>query len=754
MKPVNTFLFAILLLLITNCGQAQSIQLIPTQVKRIAKTSQLWGHIKYFHPYLTNKSINWEEAFIQNIDKVISSGSSDEFAEAIQKMLDELNDPSTKVILKNTSQAKKDSTKYPQIKFLNDSILLVSVRDYNDLENFYYCLEQFSTLKEKIPISNGLVFDLRSHSDIGGTKGYLAYYFENINSCFSDSEIQLPGLKARFHDGFVPETGGTSGGYYSGEYTKDKKVVSPAEIATNQKVVFIANKYSEIPMIAVGLQKAGKAIILSTETLNDASVVETASFELEEGVNVNIRLNQLSDGFDLKTDYLLPENISDNDIIKISSKYINGEKIDLPIGSKSNKTIVEKKNKQSKEIGNYPDKANRLLAAAKIWTVIDYFFAYKELMNDDWEQVLIKSIPRIAIAADSMQYHLAIAEMYKHIQDGHGYINSSVLSEYFGAASPPITIRFIENLPVVTYNFPDSIHKVKDIEVGDIVLEIDGENALNRAKRYANYISASNEPTHYNYVSYRLLNGEDSSFVKLKIKNKNNKLKTVQLHRNTSFYKYARQHGKGRSHQAIFRLINKDIGYADLDRLKSDMVDKMFEEFKNTKAIIFDMRGYPNGTAWTIAPHLTNKKNVIAANFRRYKPMNMRATTEGMESMAIFNQTIPEPKPPYYKGKTYMLIDERTQSQAEHTGLFFEAANGTKFIGSQTAGANGDVTNFIIPGKITLYFSGHDVRHADGRQLQKTGLVPDVKVKPTIKGIREGKDEVLDKALEIVGKEI
>ena len=52
-----------------------------------------------------------------------------------------------------------------------------------------------------------------------------------------------------------------------------------------------------------------------------------------------------------------------------------------------------------------------------------------------------------------------------------------------------------------------------------------------------------------------------------------------------------------------------------------------------------------------------------------------------------------------------MLIDERTQSQAEHTGLFFEAANQTKFIGSQTAGANGDVTRFKIPGNVTLSFS-------------------------------------------------
>jgi len=104
-----------------------------------------------------------------------------------------------------------------------------------------------------------------------------------------------------------------------------------------------------------------------------------------------------------------------------------------------------------------------------------------------------------------------------------------------------------------------------------------------------------------------------------------------------------------------------------------------------------------------------------------------------------------------YTGRTVMLIDERTLSQAEHTGLFFEAANGTVFIGSPTMGANGDVTSFVIPGGITISFTGHDVRHADGRQLQRVGLQPVLTVLPTIAGIRAGRDEVLEQAHRFLG---
>jgi C-terminal processing protease CtpA/Prc len=100
-----------------------------------------------------------------------------------------------------------------------------------------------------------------------------------------------------------------------------------------------------------------------------------------------------------------------------------------------------------------------------------------------------------------------------------------------------------------------------------------------------------------------------------------------------------------------------------------------------------------------------------------------------------------------YRGPTVMLIDERAMSLAEHTGLWFEAANGTKFIGSNSAGANGDTTVLVLPGEIFVVFTGHDVRHADGRQLQRIGLVPDVAIRPTIEGIRAGRDEVLEGAI-------
>ena len=168
----------------------------------------------------------------------------------------------------------------------------------------------------------------------------------------------------------------------------------------------------------------------------------------------------------------------------------------------------------------------------------------------------------------------------------------------------------------------------------------------------------------------------------------------------------------------------------------------MFETIHDTKALILDMRGYPNGTAWAIAPRL----NVKAAKLGPLFSPNLviGGNTEMQSLRATFAQSMPQgdAKPPY-RGKVLMLINEETQSQAEHSGLMFEAACDMAYVGSESAGSNGDVTKVVLPGNLTVQFTGQGVRHADGRQLQRKGLQPDVPVKPTLNGLRSGRDEVL-----------
>ena len=56
----------------------------------------------------------------------------------------------------------------------------------------------------------------------------------------------------------------------------------------------------------------------------------------------------------------------------------------------------------------------------------------------------------------------------------------------------------------------------------------------------------------------------------------------------------------------IYGVLPSGLGYMDLARLTPADVDKAFQAVAKTPGLIFDMRGYPNGTAWAIAPYLAS----------------------------------------------------------------------------------------------------------------------------------------------------
>ena len=279
-----------------------------------------------------------------------------------------------------------------------------------------------------------------------------------------------------------------------------------------------------------------------------------------------------------------------------------------------------------------------------------------------------------------------------------------------------------------------------DVRPGDVITKIDGEPYQQRADELRKHISASTPQSMTNRVMAQLLRGPSGSVIRVTLQRGNEPEREVSLTRVNGLRFNPYRTGE------VFRLLNPKIGYVDLEKLTNAQVDAMFDQFKDTDAIIMDMRGYPQGTAWSVAPRLAEKQAVVAALFRRNFVRPDMSEDTGIMSLT-FEQRIPSTNKPRYQGRTVMLIDDRAISQSEHSGLFYRAANGTKFIGSPTTGANGDVTFFNAPGGIRINFSGHDVRWPDGKQLQRAGLTPDIEVRPTIAGIQAGRDEVLDRAI-------
>ena len=212
-----------------------------------------------------------------------------------------------------------------------------------------------------------------------------------------------------------------------------------------------------------------------------------------------------------------------------------------------------------------------------------------------------------------------------------------------------------------------------------------------------------------------------------------------------------------RSATSVARELPDGIGYIDLDRANKATLDSALQKFNATRALILDARGMGRGSAnqtATLAAFVqrvstqlsavVGKQTVRLASAPCFSVAPMQSSCA--QERRQFDDVISVESLSRYKGRTVLLIDERTQGAFEQFGLALESVAGTTFIGSPSAGASGALTAVSLPGQLTATFSGSEIRHADGRQLQRVGLTPQVDVRPTVKGIRAGTDEVLDRA--------
>ncbi|MNG01065.1 Peptidase family S41 [compost metagenome] len=168
-------------------------------------------------------------------------------------------------------------------------------------------------------------------------------------------------------------------------------------------------------------------------------------------------------------------------------------------------------------------------------------------------------------------------------------------------------------------------------------------------------------------------------------------------------------------------------------------MDKLF----HTKAIVFDMRNYPNGTNYEISKYLNSKETPFAKY--TYPDLTYPGRFIWTESDACGSDN-----PNYYRGRVIVLVNEYSISQSEWATMSFQTAANTTVIGSQTAGADGNVCHIDFVKDYEAPFSGVGVYYPDGKETQRIGIIPDIEVKPTIIGIQQGRDEVLERAIQFI----
>lgn len=408
-----------------------------------------------------------------------------------------------------------------------------------------------------------------------------------------------------------------------------------------------------------------------------------------------------------------------------------------------------------------PDVGYRLLSLYRFWNIIQYFFPYKHLISnkllnnaspgdamssEDWNRVLSEFIPVFVNARDSLSYRLAALSLIGHIHDTHANVwgDQIIQKHYKGDYYAPVQTKFIESQWVVTNYYNDSLATLSDLRRGDVIRTIDGVPVATVIRERQPYYPASNEPTRLRDIGRDLLRGH-SNTVQLTIDRdgqpltltlNRHTLSETKLNRNIDYSSYPKD--------SCYQLLHPDIGYLFLGNIKSDGLPQIMRTFKGTKGLLIDLRCYPSDfVVFSLGKYLTTPTPFV------------KFTAGSIQTPGLFAWQFPlkvgqRGVDDVYTGKVVILVNEETQSSAEYHTMAFQQAPGAIVLGSTTAAADGNVSPFELPGGLRTMISGIGVNYPDGRETQRVGVGVDVEMHPIRQGIKEGRDELLEKAIALI----
>lgn len=391
----------------------------------------------------------------------------------------------------------------------------------------------------------------------------------------------------------------------------------------------------------------------------------------------------------------------------------------------------------------FDDDGFKLLSLYRYWNMIHYFFPNKHLTDKDWRQVLKEYIPIFVNAKSKLEYELACIQLIGEINDTHGftYLGFNNVQNIRGKFYPPFKVEFIENQLVVTDYYNLELKTIAKLNIGDVITAIDRKPIQAIIDSVSVYYPASNMVAKMRDISKDILRSNKKDISVDYISNDQIHQHRLPLYKkenlNMEWYKWCTDKS--------YKLIKPHIGYIDLGSIKKEDIPMIKEISKDTKGVIIDIRNYPS----EFVPFLLGSYFVSSTTaFVKFSNFNIDNVGEFSFSKAV---EIPKGEETY-KGKLVVLVNETTQSQAEYTAMAFRAGANTTILGSTTAGADGNVSSIYLPGGLSTYISGICVYYPDGTETQRVGIIPDVEIKPTIKGIKQGRDELLERAIELINK--
>jgi C-terminal processing protease CtpA/Prc len=412
-----------------------------------------------------------------------------------------------------------------------------------------------------------------------------------------------------------------------------------------------------------------------------------------------------------------------------------------------------------------PSREERIYSLALIWREMAYNFVFPEKLQYAHLDSLYRAyLPKVEQAQSGYEYFRVLCAFMAHFNDAHTYVTATNRPD----VEPPLkAINFGKK--IIVSNIAKSM--VDKIPIGSEILKI---NHIPVAKYITDsvylYTSASTPDAKFDKAARDMLYGKPQSVVSVTVKTPNGE-EDVNIIRGAKEVMVA---ANAPLSAIDVKIIDGTIGYIRLPTFLPqyiEVIDSVFlswvPRLKNCKGLIIDVRGNRGGVnrAWMMLAachtkfiHLQGKwfsrKNIYSYKIAgetdiRYKDYYLGIAMEEIKSTPPVTN-IPETLQLHQP--LVVLSGQFTASASESFLAVMKETGRATVIGEPSVGATSSPMLVSLPGGFEASIAASKYVNPDGTQPNETGILPDIYVKRGYDAYMQGRDNVLERAIEELRK--
>lgn len=724
---------------------------------RLVRLSWVWHLASLHHPAAAVRGIPLDSAYIRAVTLVRAATTPDALEAAYTRFLAVLDDPLTRVE-RGAASVPQATEARVSAERTRDSILVLRVPTATRYDEA--AAVSVRTALENAPPR--VVLDLRAagSADVDSVEAFFArtQLVEQLASLpFMRSSVRtrrVGGMRAeaghwRFDDAWL---------------VRDGALLIP-RAATPRRVMILANANTVLPPSVLGLIASARGTLIAEAGVRDQALVPSVQVAIGDGLVVHLRTGELvhADGSSgLVADTTVAVASAPSDTVPA----VRAAMTLLRAGRAPRAFRFPLVRKPASLPGYYdadpyPFMGARVLAGARLWSAMRARHAHRDLYDDDIDAVFARTIGKLEGAKTALQYAAALRDLTTSFDDAQVQLTGPSADSVRGLASAPFRVRLVEGRAIISDVLNDAEVRAAGLERGLEIVAVDGFPITAWLAEHRRDVSAPNDAARTDALMRLLPRGPEGGML-LRVRDANNRERQVTVTRRERFVPLLPT--VERPQQAASLALPNGLAYLDVDRLTDQTVDAALTQHRAARGWIIDLRGElaDSGVvgARLLAAVRARDVAVVARELHRYQsvPCLAESLREAAQQCADERETRARVSrgdtTGHYAGRLVALVDERTSGAMERLALALEATTEVTFIGSSTAGSPTEGVRVALPGGLHVDVPAAELRRTDGSAWQRVGISPVVDARLSVRIVRSGADDVIDRAQQWLAQQL